>query len=78
MKFTSSEELEFEALFGVAWALRGTPAFRPAIETIADWNADRLSRRAQVALAHRHVELEQLVRLLRETDPARATEREAA
>ena len=51
--WTAEEQVEFAALFSVAWALKGTDAFRAAVETIADWHADRLGRRAQLVVAHR-------------------------
>ena len=71
--WTAEEEVEFAALFSVAWALKGTDASRAAIETIEQWNDDRLWRRAQLVVAHRaaeRAEIERLVRLLRATDPA--------
>ena len=74
LAWSAEEEVTFAALFAVAWALRGTAAFRAAVETIADWSADRLWRRAQTVVAHRaaaDAEIERLVQLLRATDPAR-------
>jgi hypothetical protein len=71
MTWTAQEELEFEALFSVAWSLRGTDAYRAALETLVDWHADIRGRRAQTALAHRAVEDVRLVQLLRDTDPDR-------
>ncbi len=72
--WSDEEELEFRALFSIAWALRGTAAYRAALETITDWHSDLCWRRAQTYLAHRAVadaEIERLVQLLRATDPAR-------
>jgi len=72
--FSAEEEVELAALFSVAWALRDTAAYRPALETIGDWRADLIGRRAQLFVARRSVgeaELERLVRVLRATDPDR-------
>jgi len=72
LAWTAEEQVEFAAIFAVAWALRGTDAFRAAVETIEEWSADRLWRLAQVVVAHRaaeRAEIERLVQLLRATDP---------
>jgi len=72
--WSAEEQVEFAAIFSVAWALRGTAASRAALKTIEQWNDDRLWRRAQLVVAHRaaaDAEIERLVQLLRATDPAR-------
>jgi hypothetical protein len=51
LEFTPQEEVELLALLSLAWALRGTDAYRPALETICDWRQDLLGRRAQTLLA---------------------------
>jgi hypothetical protein len=71
IEWTAEEEVEFAALFSIAWALKGTDAYRAALETIADWHADLLWRRAQRQVAHRAAETDRLVQVLRDTDPDR-------
>jgi hypothetical protein len=79
--WTEQEDVEFAALFSIAWDLRGTKALRPVLETIEAWHADRMWRRAQVYLAHRaaaDAETDRHIELLRETDPARIGTKEKA
>lgn len=71
LPFTPHEEIEFEAIFEIAWRLRGTVASRAAIETLVEWNEARLARRALTFVAHRADEDARLIRLLRATDPDR-------
>ncbi len=72
--WSAEEQVEFAAIFSVAWALRGTAASRAALETLEQWHDDLLWRRAQLHVAHRaaeRAEIDRLVGVLRATDPAR-------
>jgi hypothetical protein len=72
--WSREEEAEFAAIFGVCWALRGTDAYRPALEMLNDWHAELPLRRAQTSIAHREAadrDIERLVQVLRATDPER-------
>jgi hypothetical protein len=74
ISWSPEEEAEFAAIFGVCWALRGTDAYRPALEMLAEWHAELPFRRAQTFVAHRTAgdgEIERLVDVLRATDPDR-------
>jgi len=73
VEWTDEEEREFRALFSIAWALKGTDAYRAGLATIEQWHDDLLWRRAQLHVAHRaaeRAEIDRLVGVLRETDPA--------
>jgi len=72
-EWSDEEEVEFRALFSVAWALRETDALRAALETIEEWHADLPWRRAQAHVAHAAVAAAE-----RETDPDRILGRSEA
>jgi hypothetical protein len=69
----SEDELELRALVGLAWERRGGPDFRAAVEAVVDWHDRRQIR----AWERKQRQLDYLVQVLRETDPARSR-REAA
>ncbi len=72
---TPAEERELFRLVSQAWDLRDTPYVHDAVEAIITWHETRVVRE----LDRRDEELGRLIRLLRETDPARlrATRRAA-
>jgi hypothetical protein len=70
----NDEELELAALCATAWERRGEPEFCEHIAAIIDWH----DRRHLRAYERRQREVAALVRLLRETDPARSQQRRAA
>jgi len=53
VEWSAEEEIEFAAIFSIVWALKGTDAYRAALETLADWHSDLSFRRAQAHVAHR-------------------------
>jgi hypothetical protein len=60
------------ALVGLAWERRGGPTFREAVEAIANWHDRRHIR----AWERRQRQLDYLVQMLRQTDPARSRDAE--
>ena len=73
MRFVAHEEEELRAFVLQAWELRGTPYLVDAVAAIVDW-AERLPLTRLERRQGRHA---WLVRLLRETDSARSSERAA-
>jgi hypothetical protein len=61
------EERELAALAGIAWERRGEADFRQVCDAIVDWFHRRHIRRFQ----RERRQLDYLVQVLRETDPAR-------
>jgi hypothetical protein len=72
----SRSESELRAMTDQAWELRaaGSPYFVDAVEAIVEWHERRHLRRFE----RRQQDLVDLKRLLRETDPGRASSRRAA
>jgi hypothetical protein len=65
---TRREQDELYLLVGQAFELKGSPYFHDACKAIAHWH----ERRRQARLERGHASIGDLVRLLRETDPARS------
>jgi hypothetical protein len=65
---TPNEELELRALVGYAWERRGQAEFRAAVAAILDWHDRRYIREYE----RRQRSTAAVLRVLRETDPARA------
>jgi hypothetical protein len=63
-----TEERELAALAGIAWERRHGPDFQDAVDAIVDWHDRRHIRRWE----RERLQLDYLVQVLRETDPARS------
>ncbi len=71
MKRSASEERQLMALAASAFDARGTEGFLPACEAIVTWHQELVVRRAQRDEWRQSWRLNELVALMRLTDPDR-------